>query len=259
MGGAPGTIEAKVTVETIEDVIRDLTGIIEDCWQRNSRLGYFPAMYRKVTLQIKEGVETGRFEDGERLERLDVAFAHRYIDAFRRHRGGKAPTQCWAYAFEMADREHPTIVQHLLLGMNAHINLDLGVAAADICQGADLDALKHDFFEVNAVLAGLLDEVQDGVDAASPLCGWLDRLGGIVDEAICNFSIRKARAAAWGRAQDLHVLDGAHWGGKIDEYDQSVSLLARVICPPTAIANAVFQVIRNAEELEPRRVIESLV
>jgi hypothetical protein len=87
----------------------------------------------------------------------------------------------------------------------------------------------------------------------------LDRLGGTADEAICNSSIRKARAAAWNRAQELHTLDAAEQGDKIDEYDRDVSLLARVVCPPTAIGNVLFQLISDAEEKEPRQVIESLI
>jgi hypothetical protein len=259
IGAAQGTRGGNAAVETIDDVIHELSEIIDYCWQQNSRMGYFPAMYRKVTARIKEGVAAGRFEDGQRLERLDVAFAQRYIDAFHRYRRGESPTRCWAYAFDMAQKEHPMIVQHLLLGMNAHINLDLGIAAADVGRGANLVVLEHDFFEVNDVLAGLLDEVQGGVDSSSPLCSWLDRLGGTADEAICNFSIRKARAAAWNRAQELHTLDAAKQGDKIDEYDRDVSLLARVVCPPTSLGNVLFQLISDAEEKEPRQVIESLI
>ncbi|MBK6326441.1 MAG: hypothetical protein IPF56_10965 [Chloroflexi bacterium] len=47
-----------MTGETIDDVIHDLTAIIDECREMDSRLGYFPAMYRKVTAQIKEGWRT---------------------------------------------------------------------------------------------------------------------------------------------------------------------------------------------------------
>jgi hypothetical protein len=255
---ASGTVYANMTVHTIDDVLGELTAIIDDCWQQNSRLGYFPAIYRKVTIKIKEGVETWRFEDGERMEQFDVAFARRYIEAYHQYRRGEATTRSWLYTFDMAQEEHPLIVQHLLLGMNAHINLDLGIVAAEICRGADLLALEHDFFEVNCVLAGLLDEVQAGVDVFSPFFRWIDRLGGAGDEAICNFSIRKARHAAWDKAQELHRLDPVGIAQKIDDYDLSVSRLARIVCPPSWLANAVFQPIRDAEDRQPRAVIEVL-
>jgi len=38
-------------------------------------------------------------------------------------------------------------MQNLLLGMNAHINLDLGIAAVQTCGGADLIMLKDDFLQ----------------------------------------------------------------------------------------------------------------
>jgi hypothetical protein len=256
---APSAAEQIASFVTIDDVIEALTEIIDDCWRRNSRMGYFPAMYRKVTKRIRAAVTAGHFEDGERVEKLDVAFARRYIEAYRLYRVGERPTGCWRYAFEMANKEHPMIVQHLLLGMNAHINLDLGIAAATICRDTNLASLEHDFFEVNTVLAGLLDEVQDGVDVSSPFSGWLDRVGGRADEAICNFSIRKARAAAWDRARELHLLDQGYHKAKIEDYDRDVSLLARLICPPSAIANALFRIVSDAEEKEPRRVIEALI
>jgi hypothetical protein len=39
----------------------------------------------------------------------------------------------------------PRVVQHVLLGMNAHINLDLGVAAAEVAPGPAIAGLRGDF------------------------------------------------------------------------------------------------------------------
>lgn len=73
---------------TIDQVIDALTEIVNSCRDQNSRLGYFPAMYRRVTIRIKEGLQAGRFENGERLEHLDVIFVNRYLDAYDSHRRG---------------------------------------------------------------------------------------------------------------------------------------------------------------------------
>jgi len=243
---------------TIDDVIASLTGIIDDCWHQNSRLGYFPAMYRKVTLAIDEGIRSGRFEDGQRMERLDVVFANRYVEAFRRYREGERPTRAWAFTFDMAQRPQPMIIQHLLLGINAHINLDLGIAAAEVCREQDLESLKNDFFEVNNVLSALLNEVQQGVNDSSPLFRILDRLGWRVDEALGSFSIRRARQAAWSKAQELHQLPEEHIVLRVDKYDQEVKNLAKIICPPFDLGNALFEAISDTEVQEPRRIIEEL-
>ena len=50
-------------------------------------------------------------------------------------------------------------MQHLLMGMNAHINLDLGIAASEVAGGNSIHDLKSDFMKVNDILAGLLSEI----------------------------------------------------------------------------------------------------
>ena len=50
--------------------------------------------------------------------------------------------QCWSVAFHAAHRRPPIIFQHLLLGMNAHINLDLGIACAEVAPGPAIDDLE---------------------------------------------------------------------------------------------------------------------
>src|SRR5690606_19486988 len=91
--------------------------------------------------------------DGKRMELLDVVFANRYIDAYKQHIQGKKPTNAWLKTFEYAQQNNLTIVQHLLLGMNAHINLDLGIAAAEISSAATISQLHNDFIKINMVLA----------------------------------------------------------------------------------------------------------
>jgi hypothetical protein len=245
-------------LQTIDEVIAALTNIVDECEQQNSRLGYFPAMYRKVTLQVGEGIRHGRFQDNGRMERLDVLFANRYIDAFQQYRAGQEPTRAWAVTFEMAEQPHLMVLQHLLLGMNAHINLDLGIAAAEVSRGQDLDSLEKDFHEINAVLAGLLDEVQDAVDESSPLFEIVDFLGWRADEALANFSIQRARRSAWNKASELHQLPAGAWQERIDAYDREVADFARILCSPLKLANAIIQAISESEIQEPRRIIMAL-
>src|SRR3974377_2297500 len=118
-----------MAAETIYDVIRALDGIIDWAWNEKSRLGYFAALYRRVTQTVKDGIASGKFQNGTVIERLDVNFAGRYLDAFAQFRSGQEPTLSWQIAFRAASWWHPIVVQHLLAGINAHINLDLGVPA----------------------------------------------------------------------------------------------------------------------------------
>ena len=74
---------------TIAEVIARLTEIVERAEAGGSRLGYFPALYLKVTKRVEHEIRRGAFDDGERMERLDVKFANRYLEAFDRYRAGE--------------------------------------------------------------------------------------------------------------------------------------------------------------------------
>jgi len=89
---------------TIDDVLARLDGIVEKCLRDGSRLGYFAALYRSVTRRVRDSITAGRFEDGPRMERLDVIFANRYLDAVDRLWKGETPTRSWQLAFRAAKR-----------------------------------------------------------------------------------------------------------------------------------------------------------
>src|SRR5438105_8150490 len=76
---------------TIDEVIEQLNDIINRTRQEQSRLGFFAALYRVVTIKVKEGISAVRFDDGARMEQLDVTFANRYLDALQRFRRKERP------------------------------------------------------------------------------------------------------------------------------------------------------------------------
>ena len=84
---------------TIDEVVEQLDDLISYARREKSRLGYFAALYRNVTVKVKEGILAGSFEDGARMERLDVTFANRYLDAVERYRRGKNPADAGAPLF----------------------------------------------------------------------------------------------------------------------------------------------------------------
>lgn len=62
-------------------VIERLEAIVADGQAQRDPSGYFAALYLAVTQRVEAGVESGRFHDGERPVRIDVAFAERHFDA----------------------------------------------------------------------------------------------------------------------------------------------------------------------------------
>ncbi len=245
-----------MVASNIDEVIEQLDHIIDVCKRERSRLGFFPALYRQVTIAVKQGIASGRFVDGPRIELFDVIFANRYLEAYERFRRGEHPGESWLIAFRTTRHWRPLLLQHLLLGMNAHINLDLGIAAAHTCPGDKLYGLKHDFDEVNGVLSELVDEVQHRIGLVSPWLGLADRIGNRADEAIINFSMKNARDSAWDLAQKLAPLGRDEQLLEIARRDQVMAGLARVVRTPGILGSLFALVIRFRESSNVRRVID---
>ena len=240
---------------TIDEVIQQLEEIIVRSIREKSRLGFFAALYHKVTIKVKEGIQAGQFEDGPRMELLDVTFANRYLKALDQFVTGEKATPCWMLAFEAADRWPPIILQHLLLGMNAHINFDLGIAAAQTCPGDELPPLKRDFDQINVILASLVAQVEAEIGEVSPWIKLLDHIGGRTEEAIIEFSMSRARDAAWGLAEKLGAVSPDQWQPELEQRDREMTGLGRIVLNPGWFLNAALLVIRLRESNDIPRVI----
>jgi hypothetical protein len=226
---------------TIEEVIDIMDEILEDCRVRESRLGFFASLYRMVTIVVKERCDEGNFfEDNDRMRHLDVVFANRYFDAVDAYYNKGNPTKAWGISFEMAEQRQLLILQHLLLGMNAHIALDLGVAAAEVSNGELTPSLERDFNRLNNLLSGLIDSVQDEVAIVSPLIKYLDKLAFRFDEHFVGFSINHARDRAWKFAQELAPLSPEDRLAAIVKRDALVEGFARRVLASTKFPFGAF-------------------
>ncbi len=244
--------------KTIDEVIQELESMIDWARSHNSRLGYFAALYRKVTVKVKEGIADGLFDDGERMERLDVVFANRYLAAFEQFQNNAAPTRSWQVAFDAATSWWPIVLQHLLLGMNAHINLDLGIAAARTSPGGAVHDLKNDFNRINEILASLVDEVERELSQVWPILGLLDRIAGRTDEAVINFSMEKARDHAWKIAVGLASVAEEDQMSAIDDLDKEMAALGRKVRNPGLIIGSVTRTVRLGERGTIPQIIDIL-
>jgi hypothetical protein len=244
--------------KTIDEVLERLDAIIAESVKNNDHLGYFAYIYRRTTAQIKQAILDKKFEDNERMEKFDVLFANKYLDAYRDFQDGHAITQSWAAAFQ-AKQENLTILQHIILGMNAHINYDLGLSAAEFGPAEKIGDLKNDFMKVNDVLASLVDELQAKVGRVSRLMFLLDWIGKRSDEAVMNFSMEKARQQAWNFGNVLAVLPDSEKKSKKEEVDGIIGALAEVVRhPPGKLAAFVINFISRFEEKDVKKVIERL-
>lgn len=236
-----------MSAKTINEVIRILEDIIQESIRENNPLGYFACLYQKVTIKVKEGILNNEFEDGPRMEKLDVIFANRYIDAWFDYKENKPVTESWKCSFEFGNQYWPIVLQHLLIGMNAHINLDLGIAAAEISKGKDIQALEKDFNKINEVLSSLVNEVQNDLANIWPLLRKILRYTKKVDNFMVDFSMEIARDGAWKFAQDLAAKPDHQWKATIQERDEKVFKNAKLIIRPGIIPKIALGIIRFRE------------
>ena len=247
-----------MTVRTIDHVLEELDGVVAHYRSRGHRGGYFAALYRRVTREVAAWIAADRFDDGARMERLDVLFADRYLDAVRARDAGRPTSRAWRVAFDSAEDWWPIVLQHLLLGMNAHINLDLGIATAQTAAGERLIELRRDFLRINELLASLVDDVQDRLGEVWPHLRLLDWVGGRGDEGTMHFSIERARDGAWALATALHACPPEAWEIPIQATDRYVALLGGKVRHPGPLFGSTLRVIRLGERRDVQEVIDLL-
>ncbi len=214
-----------IQINTIDEVINELEEIISECEKSNNPLGYFAALYQKVTIKVKEGIESNFFDDGSRMEKLDVIFAKRYIDAYYAWQKGEAVTKSWQKAFEISNNYWPIVLQHLLIGMNAHINLDLGIAATEVSKNKNIDDLQDDFNRINDILSSLVNEVQNNLSEIWPTLKKILQKTNKADDFLVDFSMKLARDGAWKFAKKTVLITN-----------------------PGFVANLIFKIVRLGEK-----------
>jgi len=234
--------------QTIEEVISILDGIIQESKTNNTPLGYFAALYKKVTLEVKKGIEENFFDDNERMEKLDVIFANRYLKAYYNYQNNLTTSLSWEKAFAASENYWPIVLQHLLLGMNAHINLDLGIAAYEVSIDKDLHLLKNDFNKINTILSSLVSEVEEELSTIWPKLKSILRFTKKVDDFLVDFSMEIARDGAWEFAELLYNSPKSEIENIITNRDLKVSQKASIITNPGLIPSSLFVIIRIGEK-----------
>lgn len=244
--------------QSIDEVLAELDKIIAVSIENADYLAVFAYVYRRTTAQIKAEIVAKSFDNNERMENLDVIFANRYLDAYNQFLQENTSTSSWLVSFK-AKNQRLTILQHLLLGMSAHINFDLGIAAVEAAKGQNIDDLKDDFMKVNDILADLTNEMQRKISRVSRLLILLDWIGGKSDEKVANFSIKKARQFAWKVATTLNLLNEENKQKAIREFDDEIAKLNRtIVSPPGKILNIVLKIISRFEEKNIEKIVENL-
>ena len=222
-------------------------------------MGYFAALYRRMTRAVLEGIENNSFEDGERMQRLDTIFANRYLKEWQCYTSKKACSRSWIKAFDACHDNKLTVIQHLLLGINTHINLDLAIAAAETSPGDAIHDLEQDFGKINKLIATLSASIQESLaDIWFPL-KTLSRLADGRQDAVINFSISKARQVSWTNAVALSMVEGTERDNYIGIVDDSVVLVADRVINPGIAFRLLLHPVRVMEPQDASEIIDLLL
>ena len=235
----------------IRETAAELRDIAESC---TNAAGYFPALYYRVTRQVAASIDKTAFTDGERMNVLATDFAQRYTRAWR---NVIARPRCWEASWAVVGDDRLLIVQHLLLGINAHVNYDLPQATAEAGRRAgDLSSIRGDFEAINEVLVATSGLVLRDLDHVAR---WTNEVAAIGGGRAFNFSLRVARNRAWNAAERLYSMDVGAQSGYLEELDQLVSVIAYLITRPSLPVEVLARLARRFEQHDARRVTSALL
>ena len=245
----------------LDAVVSALDSVIDWAIAASSRLGYFAALYKRITIAVATAVHNGAFENGPRMERFDAAFANRYFDAlngyFHPHRYPR-PTRSWQKTFDAAHSNDLIILQHMLAGVNAHIDLDLGIVAQNIAPAMKLPTLHRDFNTINAVLASQVEGVVDDINLLSPDLGELYQILAGHEIFLINQAVAAMRDSAWRFAMVLALTPGFTRPVTIWARDRKVAAQAEIIYHPPGVIGLIQSALDEIAERESRDVVHNI-
>ena len=172
----------------------------------------FLGCYTQMTANMLKAIQAGEFHDNAWVHRLLERFAEYYFMAQRTYEQQPDYTPpVWLITFEATGDTKVHVLQHLLLGINAHINYDLVFALEDVL-APEWSVLSpsqrmqryEDHCQVNTVIARTVDAVQDNiVERFAPKMDLIDDGMGRLDEWLASRMISLYRDRVWQKAVEL--------------------------------------------------------
>ncbi|MEO5782654.1 MAG: DUF5995 family protein, partial [Ginsengibacter sp.] len=150
------------------------------------------------------------------------------------------------------------VLQHLILGINTHINLDLAIAAAETCPGEKIYDLQNDFEKINVVIAAQSQTMQNTLCKIWVPLKLLTDISNHRQDAVINFSIDQARKASWASALALALVQGEAHNNYIAIMDNAVVKIADRITSPPFFTNLLLKLVLMMESKNVSKIIEDL-
>lgn len=193
----------------VGDLVQHMERLEAELTAEGSPARFFLGTYLRTTRAVGGAIEAGGFEDPAWVESWDVAFAGYYLDALEAHRRDPSsvpPT--WRRAFA-ADPALPPEA-HVLLGMNAHINVDLPQSLVAVIGPEDftdrelLARRRRDHERIDDILAERVAHEDVALERAGGRRTVVDRVAAPLNRRAARRFLKESRRSVWANTSVLH-------------------------------------------------------
>lgn len=209
---------ARLTAPTVHEALECMDMVLELFHNANDNRAIFLGCYRIITKNVRDAIEQQNdfdnpiFFDPHWVARLSGRFATLYFRSLREEDDDRAPPEdggrnrAWRIAHEEARKGRVSVTQHVLLGINAHINYDLPLALYQnlVTHGDHEQSYQHmyrrkfDHDQVNNILVRSIPQAQHVVsDAYGGLLGVVGSAFLSLDDLLATLGLRYYRERVW--------------------------------------------------------------
>lgn len=243
---------------SIPAVLQQQQAIVDWAIAHQSRVGYFAVLYKKMTLAVQDAMSKGQFDNNSRMEQLIVNFANYYLRAWHAYQQKQTCCNAWQQVFAACDQKSLIVLQHLILGINTHINLDLAKAAEQTSPGDAIYDLQSDFEKINDIIATLAQEVQTCLEKVWWPLKFLTDISNNRHKAVLNFSIDNARKASWANAVAISLVAGEPKAYHLKCMEDMVIALTKKIINPGMLTSFLLKPVYRMESKDVGSIIRML-
>lgn len=170
---------------------------------RDDHRAIFATAYAWMTASIDAQLDAEVFEDPRWVVELTEVFAEHYRQALSDHARGRNAPRCWELALAATGT---SVLQDLLLGMNAHITYDLPLALAQLVATRSRARCLRDYRRILTAIQSSIEVIQAQITSRyAPGLRLLEHAFVGADDWITYHVIRLYREEAW--AQGMRLID----------------------------------------------------
>jgi hypothetical protein len=154
----------------------------------------FNITYLIITKAVSSKFGSGYFNDDALMEKFDIAFAIYYFNALKQYVETNKTTPAWQILFEQAQKNNRSQIIYMALGVNAHVNNDLGLTLRDMIKSEDY---LVEYNKINPLIYSSIDTVINSLNENSRSINFIEKRLKIIYFPVLRKIISEWREDAW--------------------------------------------------------------